>query len=80
MSRAENPTTAAEQLHILATYPRHPAPRPQHPETGCHCSPCVARDMAKEQRAEAMAEERAWASGRDCDWFADRYFATRGAW
>ena len=74
-----NPTTPAEALAILRAYPRRYDPRPNHPETGCGCQPCIDRDMALEQRAEAMAEERAWASDRDADWFADRYFAERGA-
>ena len=75
MSRVETPATVAEALAILRAMPRrYPPTHP--PET----TEQIDRDMALEQRAEAMAEERAWASDRDADWFADRYFAERGAW
>jgi len=70
--------TPAEQLaaleHLLAgAKPRRTRP---HPETDCPCQPCVERDMALEARAEARAEDRQWATGREADVAADRYFGS----
>ena len=47
---------------------------PPHPQTGCECDPCIARDMALENRAEQRASDRQWSSDRDADMAADRYY------
>ena len=72
----------AEQLAALQrcidALTHGPTRRPVHPETGCMCQRCVARDDALESRAEDRAAERrgdGWSErdlGELADWRAGR--------
>lgn len=70
-----NPRTPAEALVILRAYPRLNFHRP--PET----TEQIEHYKSLEQKGEALKDERAgyWASGRESDVAADRYYERRCA-